>query len=58
MELVEAVNRQLKDEIGDEEIGKDETRILQQKYGLVAPQFTASERNLIIREERKLGTRK
>lgn len=55
MEIVEAVNRQLQDEIGESTLNKEQHKMLQQKYGLMAPQFTASERNLILREERKNG---
>jgi hypothetical protein len=55
VELNEAVERQLREEIGEAELTEDQKSILQQKYGLRAPKFTGSERNLILREERKQG---
>jgi hypothetical protein len=55
LELIEAVERQLREEIGDAELTEDQKSILQQKYGLRTPKFTGSERNLILREERKQG---
>jgi hypothetical protein len=57
LELTEAVERQLREEIGDAELTEDQKNILQQKYGLRAPKFTGSERNLILREERKQGAK-
>lgn len=55
MELIEAVERQIREEIGEAELTEDQKSILQQKYGLRAPKFTGSERNLILREDRKQG---
>jgi len=51
--MIEELQRQLQEEIGEDELNKDELKILAQKYGLMVPQFTPSERNLIIRDERK-----
>ena len=53
MELITDVRNQLQAEIGNDELTKEETKMLEQKYGIIPPQFTASERNLILREERK-----
>lgn len=57
--LVEKAIR-LNDDIREqvqEELGpfytKDQEKMVNQKYGVIPPQYTASEKNLIIREERR-----
>lgn len=47
------VNQQMKEEVGDDTLTEPFKLMLQQKYGIVPPQFTPLERNLILQEERR-----
>ena len=51
--IIQALNEQMVEEIGDTELNLEEKRMLLQKFGLMAPQFTPSERNLIMKDERR-----
>lgn len=51
------VTRQMRDEIGDEKLSREERFILQQKYGLVAPQLTEKELRVIRRRANGNGRR-
>lgn len=53
MELIEAVSKQLAEEVGDDENFNRETfKMLQMKYGMIATVLTSSEKYLIQKEER------
>jgi hypothetical protein len=39
--------------LGEREPNEDTKSILMQKYGIIEPQFTASEKNIIRREEKR-----
>lgn len=52
MDVIESIKKQFKEEVGDQELTKEETLMLQQKFGLVAPVLTQSERNLVSKYER------
>lgn len=54
--VLESVTKQFKEDVGTDTLTKEHTFMLQQKYGLVAPQLTLSEQNLIRREERDART--
>jgi len=61
MELIDYLNKQLHDEIGVDAFGEEnvltnkEVRMLLQKHGIMTPQLTNTERNLIRREELQHG---
>lgn len=56
MELIEAVSKQLAEEVGDDENFNRETfKMLQMKYGMIATVLTSSEKYLIQKEERLNG---
>lgn len=52
MEITEAVKKQLAEEIGDDELSKENLLILNQKFGLSPVVLTQSEKNLINKYER------
>ena len=51
--IVKAINEQIAEEIGDSELNIEQKRMLLQKFGVMSPKFTPSERNLILKDERK-----
>lgn len=51
--VIKAINEQMAEEIGDDELNFEEKRMLLQKFGVIPPKFTPSERNLILKDERK-----
>lgn len=51
MELVEAVNQQFNQEVGEEGVTSKENMMLRMKYGLSAAILTPSEKYLIKKEE-------
>lgn len=51
--IVVAVNEQMAEEVGDDELNFEEKRMLLQKFGVIPPKFTPSERNLIMKDERR-----
>jgi hypothetical protein len=53
--IIESLKKQVAEEIGDEELGKEQKRMIMQKFGIIPPQLTAQERHIIIKEERKRG---
>jgi hypothetical protein len=42
-DIPSALQQQFKAEVGDDALTEAETRMLQQKYGIIAPQFTPGE---------------
>jgi hypothetical protein len=56
MTIIEGLKKQVVEEIGEDELGKDAKRMILQKFGIIPPQLTAQERHIILKEERKRGT--
>jgi hypothetical protein len=56
MTMIEGLKKQVAEEIGDEELGKDEKRMVLQKFGIIPPQLTAQERHIITKEQRRHDT--
>lgn len=58
---MEDVLNQWREELGNPVLGErltDPQKMTAQKFGLIPPQLTASEKNLILREERRNGQRR
>jgi len=55
MTIIDGLKQQMALEIGDDELGKEEKRMILQKFGIIPPQLTAQERHIITKEERKRG---
>lgn len=55
MEMIESLKEQVAAEIGEDELNKDQKRMILMKYGIMYPQLTAAERHIIIKEQRKNG---
>lgn len=47
-----AITQQMRQEFGDQTPTIPQLSMLQQKYGIIAPQLTEMEKNLILRTER------
>jgi len=58
-DITEVIMGQIQEEIGEDvefnELPKEHSKILLQKYGLIPAQLTASEKHLILKESRKNG---
>lgn len=52
MEIIDSIYKQLKEEVGEQELNAKENDMLMQKYGLKAPYLYQTEKNLIAKEER------
>jgi hypothetical protein len=56
MTIIDGLKQQVALEIGDDELGKEEKRMILQKFGIIPPQLTAQERHIITKEQRRHGT--
>jgi hypothetical protein len=66
MTIIESLKKQVAAEIGEDELNKDETNMIRQKFGIIPPQFNAQERpqftpqvtqkhHIVTKKERKRG---
>jgi len=51
MDIIESVNNQIKEEIGNAKLNKFELQMIQMKYGTLSVELTPSEKYLIKKEE-------
>jgi hypothetical protein len=56
MTMIEHLKEQVAEEIGEDELNKEQKKMVLMKYGIIYPQLTAAERHIIIKENRKHGT--